>query len=224
VVLSPISTFLAQAFIFNWILKIQMENYLLYLMLGLLPWFFLVQSVEMAASHLQHNGRIVKSALAAPFPLVAAKVVENAVTYFSAFVIGFAALSLLVPGLDFFRIFFLNVFAMIPVLIFTLAIAFLISLMNVLYHDTKFVMTFALGIFFYLTPIIYPRELVPPEFQWLITINPLTYLFGPFREIANGSVQSTLVSMMKSLITAGAAAALAFSYWKGKKSEICSRL
>jgi ABC-2 type transport system permease protein/lipopolysaccharide transport system permease protein len=58
---------------------------------------------------------------------------------------------------------------------------------------------------FYLTPIIYPREIVPPKFSWITQMNPMGYLLDLFRDpIYFGRVPQTstiLISVGVSLLS-----------------------
>ena len=56
------------------------------------------------------------------------------------------------------------------------AFALVLAILNVFVRDTAFLVGFSLRILFYITPIIYSRDRVPANYQWMITINPFAYL------------------------------------------------
>jgi lipopolysaccharide transport system permease protein len=49
-----------------------------------------------------------------------------------------------------------------------------LSTLTVRYRDVPFALPFLLQIWMYVTPVIYPTSFVPPRFQWLIAVNPIS--------------------------------------------------
>jgi homopolymeric O-antigen transport system permease protein len=52
---------------------------------------------------------------------------------------------------------------------------------TVRYRDITFALPFVLQIWQYATPVIYPVSFVPPEYRWLLALNPLTAVVEGFR-------------------------------------------
>jgi lipopolysaccharide transport system permease protein len=74
----------------------------------------------------------------------------------------------------------------IPLLIFLLALqslglGMIISSMTTKYKDLVFLVTFGIQLFMFLTPVIYPSSLLPPNFKAIFELNPLTGIFECFR-------------------------------------------
>jgi len=57
-------------------------------------------------------------------------------------------------------------------LIPALAMGMIFAAITVFYRDLKLVLPFLLQILFYATPVIYPAELVPDQYRWLLFVNP----------------------------------------------------
>lgn len=57
-----------------------------------------------------------------------------------------------------------------------------LAMLNVFVRDTAFLVSFGLRIFFYITPIIYSKDRVPENYQWLVTLNPFAYLVDLFNK------------------------------------------
>lgn len=75
---------------------------------------------------------------------------------------------------------------LIPVIIiFTtllaLGVGMWASALNVKYRDVRFALPFAIQLWMFLSPIIYPSTFVPAKWRWLLTLNPLTGLIDGFR-------------------------------------------
>ena len=67
------------------------------------------------------------------------------------------------------------------VVVAALGVGLLIAALNVAYRDFRYVVTFLLQLWLFLTPIVYPVSLVPERWQWLMRLNPLTGLIEGFR-------------------------------------------
>ena len=73
-----------------------------------------------------------------------------------------------------------------PVLIFMIAMhgmswGLIISSMITKYRDMKFFVQFAIQLFMYATPVIYPLSVAPEKYRDIIAINPLTPIFEAFK-------------------------------------------
>jgi ABC-2 type transport system permease protein len=74
---------------------------------------------------------------------------------------------------------------------FTLGIALVISTLAIFFVDIVDMYGILLSVWFYLTPIIYPLEIVPEKFSFLIQLNPMYYMVDLFRQlILDGMVPS----------------------------------
>ena len=78
------------------------------------------------------------------------------------------------------RIVFLPVFLMLALLT-ALGFGMWLSGLAVRYRDVVFALPFALQIWQYATPVIYPISLVPPAYRWLFVFNPMTAVVLGFR-------------------------------------------
>lgn len=185
VIANPVVTFYVQALIFKHILKIELPSYSLFLLSGLLPWFFITQSLNMTASSLVNSRELLLSLKIHPLTIVGSQVLDQFINFIAAFFI-----------LLIFQIGSLNLFSFVPILIlvnlavlmtFTFVVCLFISFWHVFYRDIQFVVQFVMGIIYFVTPIFYPRHLIPEAFQWIIDLNP----FYPFIQL----FQSTLFQL-----------------------------
>ena len=60
--------------------------------------------------------------------------------------------------------------------LFFLGVALLVSSLAAQYVDTVEMYHLALQAWFYLTPIIYPKEILASRFSWALTLNPMYYM------------------------------------------------
>jgi ABC-type polysaccharide/polyol phosphate export permease len=71
--------------------------------------------------------------------------------------------------------------ALVIQVILTFGISLLASAINVFYRDVRFVIPLALQIWMYVSPIIYPVNLVPERFRPFYFLNPMAVLIDTYR-------------------------------------------
>ncbi|MBI3554675.1 MAG: ABC transporter permease [Deltaproteobacteria bacterium] len=179
VVLNPLIMFGVQAFVFRRIMKIQIPNYSMFLLSGLLPWIFISQSLEMTTSVFISSGPILRSFSIHPLVFLAAQLLDNLINFTAAFLMLYVPLWFYNPpniaGLVLLPI------SIAVLIIGVLGMSWILATSQVLMRDTRFMLSFALNIGFFLTPIFYPREFVPPQYRFLSDYNPIFRLIDPFR-------------------------------------------
>jgi len=60
--------------------------------------------------------------------------------------------------------------------LFCLGVALLVSTLAVLFIDVVDMYQLLLQAWFYLTPILYPREILPAQYAWALDLNPMYYM------------------------------------------------
>jgi lipopolysaccharide transport system permease protein len=62
-----------------------------------------------------------------------------------------------------------------------LGVGTLLSALTVSYRDFTHITPFLVQVWMYITPVVFPVSLVPPRWQWLLYLNPMTGLVEGFR-------------------------------------------
>lgn len=179
VILQPIILYGVQAYVFHLILKIQVDNYLLFLLSGLVPWVFIVQSLEMGVGALVYQSRFLKSFSIAPIVVIFSLVLENLFNFLIAFLLLVIPLSVH-SKISLSQVLLLPL-PLIPLIIFTGSLTFLLSIAQVFFRDVRFVLSFVLTISYYLTPVLYPSRFVPEKLSFISTFNPFRFIIEPFQ-------------------------------------------
>lgn len=198
VIANPILTFVIQSLIFKSILKIEIENYGIFLFSGLLPWFFISQSLYVVTNSLVSSREVLLGFKIHPFTIVSSQVLDQFVSFLAAFVIlGFFTIRMDLSAILFFRI--IQILLSTTLLcIFTILLTNFIAFWHVFYRDIQFIIQFLMNLAFYLTPIFYlPTSLA--HFQWLLKFN----IFYPFIRLFQNSIyQMNLQSWSYDLLSA----------------------
>jgi ABC-type polysaccharide/polyol phosphate export permease len=67
--------------------------------------------------------------------------------------------------------------------LFTMGLAWFLACAGVAIRDLRHLLGVALTLWMFLTPIVYPAEMVPPRFRWVLALNPLSYVVQAYRDV-----------------------------------------
>jgi len=218
VILNPIIMYGAQSYAFSHILKLNIPNFNLFLLLGLLPWLFISQSIQMSAAMLVNSGALLKSYSIHPFVVVAAQVLDNMFNFAVAF------LMILIPSAFFSDVplirFVWLIIPAISLIVSVISLCWLISVLNVFFRDTAFVITFLLNVSFFLTPIFYQVNMINDDYRWIVNFNIFYLIISPFQNILASQDQVLWQSIGVSLVVATGLCTASFLVWNWRRNEL----
>ena len=161
---------------------------------GLIAWTFLAQSIQLGIPTLLGNGPLLQKVyFPSHVPVLGAMGAILVQTLIEAAIFGILLLLLGNMGLSWLAFpFWLAIY-----LVFVASIAVSLSVINVYYRDVQHLVGVVLQLVFFLTPIIYPIDLVPEDWngvplQGLIMLNPVSQFVVAFRELSYGLVVPSL--------------------------------
>ena len=180
--LQPLLTMLVLQLVFSQIFAIRLTygNYPIFALAGILFWNFFSQSIVASMNSLRGNAQLLQK-LPVPktvFPL--ATVISGVINLLFALVPLFAILVItghpIRPAVLFLPI------SIFLVALFTLGAGLLLSPMAVFFSDVVELIGVLLMLLMYLTPVIYPMEIVPEHMRWIIRFNPIRSILEVFRD------------------------------------------
>ena len=184
--INPILTMLIFTLVFSVFLKFaDIEYFPLFLLAGLLPWNFFNATVMGGTESIIANSSLVKKVYFPRELLPLSISIANLVNFFLELVV----FLMFIGVIGIFSPQFLRVFKFLPILILLLPILFLfsvgfsffISSINVYYRDVQHIMGIFMMMLFYMSPIIYPIELIPAKYLGLYYLNPMTSIILSFK-------------------------------------------
>lgn len=222
VVLNPLLMFGVQSLVFKNFLHLNVPDYYLFLLSGLLPWIFFSQTIQMATPVFVGQAQLLRSFKINPLVILASQVADNFLNFLITFLL------ILLPfylgsGREIWPLFLLPL-AVVPLLLGTLGLSISLSTFNVFFRDTNFVMGFIFSLLFFLTPIFYPSNYVPEQFRFLVYINPAVYLLEPFRDLIYNNTDKFFISFAKGLGISLMFCLLAISVWKRNINDFYRKL
>jgi lipopolysaccharide transport system permease protein len=171
---NPLLVIMVYSFVFGHLIRVGVERFTYFLMIGILPWNFFAQSLMMSTGSILDNSNLIRK-VAVPmevFPV--ATVLFNLAQYILALIVLFPMAFVFfgeLPSwswLAFFPILLLH-------MIFTLGACFVVATATVFYRDVRHFTEILLMLLFWLTPIIYDIGSITPSLQSVIYLNPVSF-------------------------------------------------
>jgi ABC-type polysaccharide/polyol phosphate export permease len=159
----------------------QVINYPIYLLVGLIFWNFFSQTTVHATNTLIWGSGLVKR-IYIPRTIFAVSVVGNGLINILLSFIPLTVIMLAMGHPLTIHALWLPI-PLILMVMFTLGVALMISALAVLFVDVVDIYSILLSALFYLTPIIYPINVVPEQFRTIVQWNPMNIMIGLFRSI-----------------------------------------
>lgn len=180
--LNPLLLLAVYSVVFQFIFKLDIEYYTIYLFIALMPWNTLSNTIAMGTNCVTGNAGILKKVYFPREILPLATVISNVVNYIFSLVIIFIALLFFSPiGLSAY-VFLLPVMIIIQA-IFTLGITLMLSAFNVYVRDVQYIMNPVMMIWMYACPILYSVDMVPEKFRTIYNLNPMVKIIEGYRDI-----------------------------------------
>ena len=196
--LSPLLTMIVITIAFSAIFRFSVPNYPVYVLAGLVFYGFFQESTTQSMNSLVWGSTLLKKVYipAAVFPIAA---VGTALVN-----LGLSLVPLLLITLFFkqplnWTLLFVPA-AMVMAAIFSLGVGLILSSIAVVFSDVVEMWGVIVRALFYLTPVMYPEEIVPERFIWLVKINPLYHMMLCWREPIYRGALPPLDSVLKALV------------------------
>ena len=90
----------------------------------------------------------------------------------------------------------LTPYIIILMAVISMGIGLILTAMTTKYKDLTQLITFGIQLFMYITPVIYSSSSIPPDYRWLVDLNPLVSLFDYMRYAYIGIGQFSMWSLI----------------------------
>ena len=179
--INPLLQIAVYAFVFQIILKSERPNYTVYLCCGLIPWQYFSAVILRGAASIIDNGNIIKKVYFPREILPISVVTSEGVNFLisTIIILGFTIFGGI--GLSFNILWYFVIVAIQYIV--SIGFAFIVSSFSVYFRDLLHLLGILIQLLFYATPIVYASSAVPAELQWIVKINPMSYLIEAYRNI-----------------------------------------
>jgi lipopolysaccharide transport system permease protein len=213
--LEPMLMLLVLYVVFSNLMRIQVENYQLFLLLGIILWNFLDRGTSMSIWGIIGKPSLVQKVYFPRDILVLSTCLTALMMTsleFLVFVI-FMAVFRVVPGVTIAYFPLIFIFQFLTVLGLSLAL----SALNVYFRDVQFIWRLAVQVGFFATPILYPISIFPARVQWIVMLNPMAMIITMMRDVTLYRLAPDPLSIL--YVAAASMAILLLGYMIFKKLE-----
>jgi lipopolysaccharide transport system permease protein len=180
-VIQPIVSMAIFSIIFGTLANMPSQGvpYPMFVFAGLLPWTFFSSSVSTAGLSLVSEANLIKKTY---FPRLFVPFVPIGVSFVDFLLGGLVYAAIMIfyrhsPGAN---------MLLLPLLILVTIVAaagmgYLLAGGVILYRDFRHIIPFAVQAWMYASPVVYPVNLCPEKFQWIMALNPMVGIIDAFR-------------------------------------------
>lgn len=195
VILNPLFQMLVMSFVFSLIIRIPSLGipYAVFLYVALLPWNLFANSLTHATNSLVNNASLIKKIAFPRQILIQATLIAKTVDF------ALASLMLIAVMMYYQTPVNLNVLWVVPIFliqaVFTYGLALILATANLFYRDIQHLLALILMLWMYVTPVIYPVEMVPEAYRFVFKLNPMAVIINSYREAVIGGNGPNLASL-----------------------------
>lgn len=182
-VLNPLLTMIVITNVFGMLLRIQVENFATYYIVGSCIWSFFSEATTYSLNSVLSSASLIKKVYIPKYMFPLEKCLFSLVNL--AFTLVAVLLVMLLEGVYPTWTTLLFPIPIIYCFIFVCGISLLLSAANVYFRDIEHLYSVLLTLWMYLTPIIYPIEILEDKvfISSIVNANPLTHYVTYFRSI-----------------------------------------
>jgi lipopolysaccharide transport system permease protein len=200
-VIRPLTTMVIFSVIFGAFAHIPSDGlpYPVFVFAALLPWTFFSSAVATSGQSLVGSSNLVSKVY---FPRLIIPLASCGAAFVD-FVVSTAILLAMMAwyGVGWTSHLLAAPLLVIALLIATLGVGTLLAALTVAYRDFTHLTPFILQVWMYVTPVIFPVTVVPPQWRWLLLLNPMTGVADGFRSVFLArpfDIQAIGISMLMS--------------------------
>lgn len=175
--INPLLMMSIMAVVFSTLFKTELRTFAVFLFAGMIPWTFFNSVVVQAGAAFINNEGLIKKIylpkLIFPLSICFALLIDSALSFIALFSIVLVAGGSLTWTTLFIPVSFFLLF------LFSLGIALIMSILTVFFRDLQHVVVIAMQGLFFLSPILYQKDLLSGSIGWIVALNP----FNPFIEL-----------------------------------------
>ncbi len=219
--LNPLGMMIVLSLVFSQVFRVSMVGYPAYVLSGLIAWNFFAQTSVSSISGLVWGGDLFQRIYVPRSTFAIATIGTGLVNLMLSIVP--LLIVMLVIGIPLYWTIILAPLSMILLAMFSLGIGLLISTIGIYFADVVEMYAIILTAWMYLTPIIYPLDILPDNVARWMQLNPMVHLVELFRSLV---FYGTIPPLETWLLTTGIALRMLVFGWiifTGKSDEFAYR-
>ena len=219
VILVPLVQLVVLNFLFSIVLRIPSQGvpFIIFLAVALLPWNLFANSLSSSVNSLVSNSSLITKIYFPREILVYSTILAKTVDFlFSCIVLVIFFLvykTILPPTLLWVPLIF------VIQIIFTAGLSLILAALNLFYRDIQYLLNLVVMLWMYLTPVMYPVEIVPEKYRFIFSLNPMSFIIFAYRQTILGGGQPNYSSLAIAFVMSIAVFAVGFYLFKKMEGE-----
>ncbi len=220
--INPLLMMTVTAVVFATLFKVELKAFAIFLFAGMIPWnFFNSAVIQSSASFINNEGLIKKiylPKLLFPLSVSLGVLIDSFLSFIALFVI-----IMILGGTLSWVVLFIPI-AFILLFFFTFGIVLIISVATVFFRDLQYIMTVAMQALFFLTPVLYNKDMLGGKIAALVSLNPVVPYIELFRSPINSATLPTLSIIISAILYALISMGIGFALFTLHEKKIVFRL
>lgn len=179
--LNPLMMMTVLTIVFSTLFRFDIPNYPVYLLSGQLIYSFFSEATNMSMSSIINSASLIKKVYIPKYIFPVSRVLSSFVTLLLSLLA--MVIVMVVTQVNFTWVILFFPIPLIYILVFSIGMGLLLSVLAVYFRDVIHLYSVLLSAWMYLTPIMYPINMVPDYVKRFIFWNPMYYFVEIFRQI-----------------------------------------
>lgn len=180
--LNPLLQLTIYTVVFSTIMKMDIDHFYLFLFVALVPWIFFSTCLSGGTTVIFSQQDMVKKIYFPREVLPLSYTASQFVNMLLSFIVIFIVVIFVGVPVHPATLLYLPV-VMLAELILALGVTYLVSALNVYFRDLEHILGIVSMAWMYLTPILYPIDMVPEQYRTFFYLNPMTPIIISYRDI-----------------------------------------
>lgn len=180
--LNPLLQLAVYTLVFSTIMRMDIPKFYLFLFVALVPWLFFSTCLSAGTTVIFSQQDMVKKIYFPREVLPIAFTLSQFVNMLLSFIVIFVVVFFSGIKIEPLALLYLPVIMLIE-FVLALGISFLVSGLTVYFRDLEHILSIVSMAWMYLTPVVYPVEMVPEKLVKLFYLNPMTSIVIAYRDI-----------------------------------------
>lgn len=180
--INPLCQIIVYTIVFSVIVRNDLENFYVYMIVGMIPWLFFDMSLRNGAGCVRYQGDMIKKIYFPREVLPITCVTSNFINMLLCFIIVFAVLIVSGTGVNFRALVYLPLIMLVEY-VMALGFVLLVSAGTVYFRDLEYIVSVILMGWIYLTPIMYTFDFLPDVVKPIFRLNPMTGVMEAYHQV-----------------------------------------
>lgn len=200
----PLMQIIVYIMVFTIVFRQNIEDYYVYLIVGMIPWIMFSESATSGAGSVVDNSQLITKIYFPRSVIPVSIVISKFVNFLISMVMVFAVLIIGGHGFEVYAL-LTTPYAVLCLFMFSIGLATLLAAADVYLRDVQYLISVLLMMWIWITPIMYVPDFIDNEiFDFILAVNPMTYLIELFQDALYWkvvpSMDTVLISFIESVV------------------------